>query len=262
MAAPRPGGTAAPLTISCLGRLRLEAAGRPVELRSARARALLQHLVAHRGGPVTRDLLMETFWPGAAPAQARNSLNQAVTGLCQALAPHLGGARVVTRAGDRCMLNPELPAWVDAWEFAVLVRDGDAARRRGDRAAAVAAYEAAAELYEGHLFADDPYSDWIDEHRWPLAADALRVLSTLWEHHLACDNVFAAAHACRRAVDLEPLEETAHRALMRCYARLGQRSLALRQFRGLTEALRRAGIGRPEPETDGLHRRIAEARPV
>ena len=51
---------------------------------SGRGRSLFKYLVTHRDPWPRREQLMEAFWPEAAPAAARNSLNVAVHGLRRA----------------------------------------------------------------------------------------------------------------------------------------------------------------------------------
>ena len=51
---------------------------------SGRGRSLFKYLVTHRDPWPRREVLMDVFWPDAAPAAARNSLNVAVHGLRRA----------------------------------------------------------------------------------------------------------------------------------------------------------------------------------
>ena len=67
----------------------------------------------------------------------------------------------------------------------------------------------------------------------------------------------AAAAAFRRAVAHEPLNETAHRELMNCWARLGETARAVRHYDELAELLR-AQVGvPPAAETTALYRSCA-----
>jgi DNA-binding SARP family transcriptional activator len=73
---------------------------------------------------------------------------------------------------------------------------------------------------------------------------------------------FAAAAAGRRLVELDPLDENAHRTLMVAYARSGRRGHALRQFldcrRGLVDAL---GV-EPDAQTAALQRAVLAGQAV
>jgi len=65
-----------------------------------------------------------------------------------------------------------------------------------------------------------------------------------------------------RAVEHDPLMESAHRELMRCYAASGERGAALRQFRTMTGLLREELGAAPTEETVHLIARIRRGEPV
>jgi DNA-binding SARP family transcriptional activator len=88
------------------------------------------------------------------------------------------------------------------------------------------------------------------------------VLGALCDDCLDRGDLIAAALRARDLVELDPLNEGAHRRLMIAYARAGQRSQALRQFlecrRALVEQL---GV-EPASETARLQQRILAGEPV
>ena len=131
------------------------------------------------------------------------------------------------------MLTLRAPAgvWVDASAF-------ETAAAAARRAAAVADYEAALALYGGDLLPDDPYEEWLTGRRDALRALFVGLLVDLAALHEAAQRPEAAVEALRRAVAAEPSHEAAHAALMRLYARTGQRHEALRQYERLRRALR------------------------
>jgi DNA-binding SARP family transcriptional activator len=70
----------------------------------------------------------------------------------------------------------------------------------------------------------------------------------------------AAVVAFRRAVAHEPLNESAHRELMNCWARLGETARAIRHYEELAGALQdQVGVP-PAAETTALYRRLMAAR--
>ena len=148
------------IEVRCLGATRIEAGGVPVDP-PRRSRLVLQYLIAHGGGPVPRDVLLETFWPGSSPAAARNSLNVAVTLLRRALRPAFGDRPVVVFGDEAYRIHPAVEVRVDRDRFDRLVRDAAVARRGGDHAEAARLLRAAVDLHRGPLFAEEPYEDWI-----------------------------------------------------------------------------------------------------
>jgi DNA-binding SARP family transcriptional activator len=71
-----------------------------------------------------------------------------------------------------------------------------------------------------------------------------------------------AAEAFRTALAADSYLEDAHRELMRCYARLGQRGQAVRHYQSLVALLREQIQAPPAPETEALYERIRQGEPV
>jgi DNA-binding SARP family transcriptional activator len=69
-----------------------------------------------------------------------------------------------------------------------------------------------------------------------------------------------AISAGQLILESDPLREEVHRALMRCYWRLGQRSAAAQQFQRCAKLLQAELQILPMPETIALYRTIVEER--
>jgi DNA-binding SARP family transcriptional activator len=264
----REPGAAAPdganaLVVRCLGPLEVRYRGRPLgPFTNRRARSVFEYLLVHRGRITAKELLMELLWPDSTPSVARNNLNVAVHGL----------RRFLRQAGDRgglvrfqdggYVLRADAEMWLDLDEFdrhVTVARIGDSAR---DGIAAVRDLEAAAALYRGELFADEPYADWIAGPRRAVADRHVAVLQALIEHYDRVRDDESCVRACGRVLELQPADESTHRALMRCYARMGQRHLALRQFRDCAAVLRSEFDVAPDVETVRLFHRVRTHRPL
>jgi DNA-binding SARP family transcriptional activator len=259
---PGGGGDAAPgeplpvIEVRCLGATRIEAAGIAVDP-PRRSRLVLQYLVTHGGGPVPRDVLLETFWPGSSPAAARNSLNVAVTLLRRALRPAFGDRPVIVFGDEAYRIHPAVEVRMDRVRFERLVREASAARRAGDHAEAVRLLRAAADLHRGTLFADEPYEEWIVDMRRGVEAARLSALTDLGDSLAAIGDLDGSVEVLRSVLDAEPVREDVHRALMECFVRQGRPYLALRQFEECAQHLRRRLAAEPAPETWALRERFA-----
>jgi LuxR family maltose regulon positive regulatory protein len=66
----------------------------------------------------------------------------------------------------------------------------------------------------------------------------------------------AAIELYQRVVASEPYQEAAHRAIMDCYYRLGDRAAAIRQYQACVEILREDLGLSPMPETEELYLKI------
>ena len=224
---------------------------------AARAR----HLVTHRDPWPRREQLMEAFWPEAAPAAARNSLNVAVHGLRRAFRDSAGIQVVVLEDGSY-RLGPGLRLWLDTDEFELHVAGGRRLEAAGDLAGAAAEYERALALYQGDFLADDPYEDWPVLTREHLLLGHLDVLDRLSGLYFGQHQYGACVALCRLLVERDRCREDAHRRLMRCFTRQGQPHLALRQYQACADALDQdLGVG-PDPATVALAQQIRWHQPV
>ena len=69
-------------------------------------------------------------------------------------------------------------------------------------------------------------------------------------------------NGAHRLLLADPCREDAHRAVMRCYARLGQRAQAMKQYLLCRDILRREFQAEPEQATDDLFARLRLGRPA
>ena len=255
-AATASGTAATDLSVHLLGPLRVTLADRPVESwSSGRGRAIFKYLLAHRGQSASRDLLMDLFWPDAAPEAARNSLNVAVHSLRQALRA-ASDMQVVLFQEGAYRLNPELTIWVDVEAFERHVADGRRLEAAGQLVAATAEYEMATGLYQGDFLADDPYEEWSLLARERLRVAYLDTLDRLAQLYFSQGQYAACAALCQRTLAYDNCREDAHCRLMRCYSRQGQQHLALRQYQTCVEALRVELDVEQAPTTIDLYERI------
>jgi DNA-binding SARP family transcriptional activator len=198
---------------------------------------------------------MDLFWPGAHPRAARNNLNVAVYALRQFLRTE-GDFSYVLFRDDCYLLNPELELWVDIAEFEELVASAQQLAEQGEDASALQTLQAAELLYQGDLFEDDPYEEWIIPRRRELQEAYTGVLDRLREHYASQRDPAACIAVCRKMLAMDSCREDAHGELMRCYARQGQHYLALRQFNACQEALRQELDLSPSDELRALYERI------
>lgn len=249
-------GQAPSLVAHLLGRFRVTLNDRPVDsLPSARGSALFKYLLTHRDPWPRREVLMEVFWPGAAPAAARNNLNVAVHALRRAFRTAGDVEGVVFEQGTY-RLHPDLQLWVDIDEFEHHVRAGRQLEAAGELAGAMAEYELTVSLYQGDFLADDPYEEWPVLTRERLRLAYLDTVDRLSHLYFSQGRYAPSAALCQHIVERDPCREDAHRRLMRCYSRQGQLHLALRQYRICVEALR-ADLGvDPAAETTALYEQV------
>lgn len=253
------------LRVFCLGHFGVHIDGRPLtNLPAGRSTALLKYLLVHHDHLIPGDVLLELFWPDANPSVGRNRLHQAMHGLRTALSASgatKAGLRIVCR--EWCYGLPSgTRVWVDSEAFEHLLSIGRHAEQTQQFPQASAAYEAALDLYQGDFLSEDYYADWTQERRLRLDAARLDTFDRLSMLSLAQGDSQAALEYCRQLLGIDRCREDVHQRMMHCYALLGQRTQALRQYEICTQALRKDLDLEPLPETTELYQKISACVPA
>ena len=200
-----------------LGAAELAVDGRPLlGLASAKATALLVYL-AVTGTAHSRSALAGLLWSDLPEATARANLRLALTKLRRALPAQL----LVTR--QTVALDPARPVWADAVEVERLL----AGKPEGEELLA------AARLCRGEFLAGfeapgaELFDEWVLGRRAASRADQLALLERAVQDARGRTDTRAGVEVARRMLELEPLHEEAHRALMWSLAIGDQRGAAL-----------------------------------
>lgn len=248
----------AELKLFLFGSPRLERGGDAVDLETRKAMALLAYL-AVTGQAHAREALAGLMWPDFDQTRALANLRRTLWALNKA---KLGD--LVEADGDTVRLKLGAGLWVDAGAFEAHLAErrthGHAETETCPKCLPLLAR--AAELYRGDFMAEFGLRDSAAFEEWQFfraerlrqaAAGALEHLARIAGEARRFDE--AIGHA-RRWLALDPLQEAPQRALMRLYARSGQRSAALRQYQEC-ERLLRAELGAaPQAETSALLEQI------
>jgi DNA-binding SARP family transcriptional activator len=248
------------LEIRLLGPPQVEVDGRPLVVDTRKAIALLAY-VAVVARPLARDVLADLLWPDSDPEDARGALRRTLS----VLRSGLGGGWLTVDRRQVSLSADGVDVDVVAFRSAVLAASH--AHAPGERCescraslrSAVARYRG--DFLEGFSLRDSaPWDDWqaleAEALRGELAG-ALRRLAGLE----AADGRFAeAVLAARRLLTLDPLDEAAHRSLMRLHALGGDRAAAIRQYEACARILDTELGVEPEAETVSLHRDVVEGR--
>jgi DNA-binding SARP family transcriptional activator len=240
------------VTVRLFGGFRLLKDDRPLKLRAGgKGALLLVNLALRLRDGIEREELLTLLWPASDENLATQSLHSLTHALRRAVGDALGGDPPVVHREGRLRLNTERGISVDVEEFEARVATGDRLRRDGRDDEAMPCYEEAVGLYEGDLVLGSEIRHLLERER--LRARYLSLLARIAENRFAAED-YAAANA--RAIELlaaDPCREDAHRMVMRCSVRLGQRAQALRQFQICSEILRREFEVEPEPATRDLY---------
>jgi DNA-binding SARP family transcriptional activator len=253
----------APLQVRCLGSFEVSLGWDKLDSwRSNKAKLLLKYLIAQRGRPVPKDVLMETLWPECDPLAGNNNLKAAVHALRQTLnlngkdANDQGVAFYVLFLEGSYMINPQAELWVDVDEFERHCAVGRRLEKEGQIDEAMRAYELAEGLYRGDYLEDDPYEEWALLRREALKDVYLSILGKLGEHSVRREDYEVGILYWQKILSKDPCREDAYRGLIRCHSRLGQRSRALHWYNLCARTTKTELNTLPDQQTEALRDRL------
>ncbi len=235
--------------------IRVDAA--PLAVDTRKAVALLAYL-AVTGRPSSRESLGALLWPESGEAEARGALRRTLS----VLNSSLGGVGLTI---DRMSvaLDPALVD-LDVTRFREAVAQARGHGHEADRSCVTcrSSLEAAIALDRGGLMEgfslrdSETWDEWIEIEREAHQRELAGALERLVRERLAAGGWDGAIAAGRRWLELDPLHEPAHRALMEAYARSGETAAAVRQYRDAAVTLdRELGVA-PLPETTELYEAV------
>lgn len=206
---------------------------------SRKARELLKILVARRGQPVAREVLMDLLWPGEDPAELGNRLSVALSTVRRALDPDRSlpaNALVASGSGALRLVTDRVGTDVEAFMTAA---DQAMAAHRAGSPDAPAKLRGACAVHGGVALPDEPYAPWADALRSEVTATLVAVLRARAGSAARGGDHLGASEAHRGLLELDPYDEGAHR--------------------GLVEALRSMGAhGQADAAADRYRRSMAE----
>ena len=235
------------LSLALLGPPVVRRDGAQVTFDTRKATALLALLAVTRREH-SREQLADLLWPEADSAKGRASLRRTLS----VTAAAMGDGLIISRAA--VALEPAMVR-VDVREFETLIGRPDAA-----------SLERAVQLYRDDFLAGFTLRGCPDFEEWQASVSEelrqalARGLQRLVTACIADGALERAAGHARRWLQLDPLHEPAHQAIIRLHGWAGQRSAAMRQYRSLVRVLDRDLAVRPLPETTRLYDDVRAGR--
>jgi DNA-binding SARP family transcriptional activator len=220
----------------------------PARWRLRKARTVVKLLCLDRGQRLHREFLLHLLWPNLSPGAASNNLHQALHVARRALAAE-GTDGLLELRDHLVVLRADGLVDVDADRFRTMAV---AALEGGD----LAALREADAAYRGELLPEDRFEPWASGPRDELHALHRDVLVGLGQRLRVEGLLIEAETALERALERDPLHESALRLLLRVLADSGRRSAALMRFERARTDMRSAYGSDPDPETRRLYREL------
>jgi len=221
----------AALNIFLLGDVTLQrATSNQLRFPTKKSKSLFAYLVLHKERTFQRNAVAGLFWPERDEDRAQRSLNSEVWRLRSMLSN--GGLKPATFLhSDHCSIGfrADSDHWVDAAEFNCSIDALSTPRAKTGTPGFLSNLEKAIELYRGDLL-EGVFDDWCLVQREAYRARLMAALEFMLTSAIEAQDWGKAIGHGRRLLELDPLQEHVHRALMRCYSRLGNRPAALKQY--------------------------------
>ncbi len=214
-----------------------------------KGRELLFYLLCYRSR--TKEQIGLALWPEASTNQLRNNFRVTMYHLRRAL----GGPEWITRDGQYYAFNRQRSYWFDVEAFERCLAE---ARRcaAASLEQEMQCLEEAVTLYQGNFLENLETGDWLLLRREALQKRYLEALFMLGQLLLAQAKYPQAVDAFLQIIAYDSYHEAAHRELMRCYARKGERGQAVKCYQALFVRLHDELGFVPNSETAALFERL------
>ena len=243
-----------PVLICLLGPFQALAYGEPLLVRGSKVEALLRLLALRHGDVVDREEILTQLWPDRDHVLAVQSLNSLVYGVQRLFREPLRGLAAILQTTAHTA-STAAPAWISTCSTSTrssVPVTGWLGRTISQ--ARTSRLPAPLTLYRGDLRVGSSIAEIIERER--LRASYLTALAHLADFSFAQDEYADSLEYALRILAADPCREDAHRLVMRCRVRRGERAQALRQFRLCEDVLRVEFDALPEPATRAVYDQI------
>jgi ATP/maltotriose-dependent transcriptional regulator MalT/DNA-binding SARP family transcriptional activator len=211
------------------------------------ARDVLGMLVAARGRPIHREVLVERLWPDDDPAKAGNRLSVALSTIRGVLDPEKRHhqSHFVTTDRDSVALDL-MHLHVDVETFLDTVARGRKLLRDGDQDRGLAVFRSAEAMYVGDFLEEHPYDEWAIPLREETRSVFVEIATVLASAHAASGDHDGAARRHLRILERDPYNEAAHISLVEAMLRAGRHGTARRLYGNYVSRMAELEV-EPEP---------------
>ncbi|MEG2989026.1 MAG: BTAD domain-containing putative transcriptional regulator [Oscillospiraceae bacterium] len=227
--------------------------------RSRKLWLLLAYLSYYRNRSISQTQLLELLWEGeegsANPANALKTMLHRLRALLDTLSPGAGHLLIISQGGTYA-LNPDIPVELDTDLFEAGCKAAKIAATEEQR---LDAYLKVLPLYGGDFlpkFSDQSWVMPISAYLHGLYTQAISEVLPLLE---ARGRLETASDLCRRAIALDPYDESLYYHLMRQLLDMGQQDAAAQVYQTMSDMLiEQFGI-MPSDELKALYREAQRA---
>ena len=252
-------GSSPPVFIRMMNLFTIEADGVNHEELMAKSRkgvSLIQYLVLERGRPVSSQRLIRELWSDRRSDSPENALKTMVSrtrAALNAISPDLGSCIVSGQGTYRWQSLPNVR--VDVLEIINLI---NSLRHEPPSSGHRKITEKLMDLYRGDLYLTGDLlnghstSNWLHNEYLSAIYRYIELLKATEEYTKICD-------VCRRAMQIDDLDEQLHIELMQAMVNLNRTDEAAAEYRALAKQSREVLDAEPSEELQDYYESLAEA---
>jgi ATP/maltotriose-dependent transcriptional regulator MalT/two-component SAPR family response regulator len=218
---------------------------------SRKTKSLFCYLIVNRKMPISKDSLIEIFWPDVGIKEARHNLHTSITFIRNALQGILHcelPKKEIILYKDNCyVLNPMITLKVDTEEFDNLIETAKGIENK-DTVKPYRIYQKALKIYKGDYCAD-LYDQWCDEKRTYYREMVCQLLKKMAEFQFSKKKFEQSLNLYRQALIFDKLDETIYQGIMLNLASIGNLKALKDVYEELKAILKSELNTEPSPET-------------
>jgi ATP/maltotriose-dependent transcriptional regulator MalT/DNA-binding SARP family transcriptional activator len=217
-----------------------------------RARDIFCCIATSKYRRVSKDILIDLFWPDEDPAVVEKNFHPTISHIRKALNSRQPFKQnfILFRDGAY-QLNPELSIVIDAEEFDRHFAEAEMAKREKNNEQLRVSLEAAHKCYRGE-FMQGIYDDWAEERRTFYSEQFGRVTSALARLELAEKRLASAKKYAEETLTVDPYREDIHRLVLKIHAAQGKPAAVKKHYESMQELLKKDLGIEPSAETRRL----------
>ena len=226
------------IDICLLGKFSISVNGiliRDDEWKTKKIKGILEYLSLHKGKSVTRDLLMEIFWPDSDKKSAAASLRAALYELKKVLAKYGikndGDASFIHEKAGSLEIKPNNMLSIDTELFLSLFDEYKSKCKKNiDKKQLLSILEKTNSIYSGDLLSAEIYADWTFTDRETYKTIFQETVTALASLYIEENEINMAEKLLLRTLSIDPYNEEACLMLIKLYVSVNQRSRAAKLY--------------------------------
>lgn len=248
------------LNIRLLGSPLVLCNGRQLIFNRRKVLALLVYLGVNNN-PKSRDFLAQLFFPHKDRDHARSDLRQILSILKKKI-----GKEYLALENNCISLVRSKRIRIDVLEFRRLLKECRNMSVYTSRETMMDKLDKVSSLYQDEFLSGFYLKNNYDFENWQLCEqeslhkDYVYVIRTLFSLYKQAEKFDIAFFYGRKWVELDPLDERAHRCMMRLYALTNQHTASLKQYEKCKEMIKQELDSDPDEETIRLYKNIKERK--